>query len=165
MRVDTGAIWRFVVKNWPQIVAALTTANRFLKDHPDLQAWWRQRLNDVSARVVAVQRRRSEAARIRGVLDIIRDVAHELETHQEDHPGFEAAPWVRRADDIELGVRLAETQARAEQRRTLGRLRTETDALLAQLLDATARLRSLPVPEEEAEVPAEEAPAEDGRAD
>jgi hypothetical protein len=144
MRVDTGAMWRFVVKNWPQIVAALGTANTFLKEHPGLQDWWRERLNDVSKRVAAVQQRRGDAARIRGMLDIIRDVAHELDASAADPSRVDAAGWTRRADDIELGVRLAESQARPERRRTLARLKTETDALLADVIDAIARVRALP---------------------
>jgi hypothetical protein len=144
MRVDTGAVWRFVVKNWPQIVSALTAANRYLKDHPGLQDWWRERLTEVSKRIVAVQQRRGDAARIRGMLDIIRDVARELDEHAADRSRVDAAGWTRRADDIELGVRLAESQARPERRRTLARLKTETDALLAEVVDAIARVRELP---------------------
>jgi hypothetical protein len=144
MRADAGAMWRFAVRNWPKILAAVGALNAFLKEHPGVSTWLREQLDDIGKRVVAVQARRGDAARIRGMLDIIRDVAREWDAHQGDRSTADAAPWLRRADDIELGVRLAEKQARPDQKRTLVRLRAETDALLADLLQAMARARSLP---------------------
>jgi hypothetical protein len=145
---NVGTMWRFLVKNWPKIIAAIGTLDLFLKNHPGIPAWFRERLDEIPKRIVAVQKRHGDAAKIRGMLDIIRDVAHQLDAHEGAQATTDAAAsWIRRADDIELGVRLAESQARTEQKKTLARLRTETDALLAELIDAIARVRALPASE------------------
>lgn len=147
MPADARAVWRFAVKNWPKAVAALGALRVFLKDHPEISKWLREQFDDIAQRVVAVQKRRGDAARIRGILDIIRDVAREWGVQKGDPSTADAALWLRRADDIELGVRLAEQQPRPDQKRTLARLGAEADALLADLLQAMARVRSLPAPE------------------
>jgi hypothetical protein len=79
------------------------------------------------------------AAKIRGTLDLIRDVANDA---QQAETSFLAAPWIARADDIALGVRLAEQQDRPKQKETLADLKTRTDALLAELLETVARLHA-----------------------
>jgi hypothetical protein len=152
MPVTVGAIWQLLVKHWPKIVAALTLFETFIKNHPGLPVWLKAQFEEVSKRVIAAQKRRGAAARIRGMLAIIRDVARDLDAHDGEQSTTDAANWIRRADDIELGVRLAETQARADQKKTLNRLRGETDTLLADLLEA-ARVRSLSATESPADKP------------
>jgi hypothetical protein len=141
---DAATIWKFMVRNWPRIAAAVGTIDTFLKEHPGVPAWFRERLGDVRVQLLAVQQRRGEAARIRGMLGILRDVAQDLDAHDATRPRVDAAEWLGHADNIERRVRLAEAQSRAERRKSLERLRAETDGLLAALIDATAHARSVP---------------------
>jgi hypothetical protein len=145
MPTPATAIWRIAVKNWPElvkngpkVVAAVGALSQFLKDHPDIPTWLRQRLDDVPKRVISVQKRHGDASRIRGNLDIVRDVARDAE--KADGRTVQAAGYVARADGIERGVRLAEALARPEQRTALAQLKTRTDALLAELIDAVAQV-------------------------
>lgn len=136
---------QFVVKNWPRIAAAFATVNLFLQRNPTISARVREQLEDIQKRLVALQHRRSDAGRIRGMLDIVRDVARELEA-QDEGSSVAAAAWLRRADTIERGVRLAEAQPRQEQKRTLARFKADAEALLAELVEATARTEADPAP-------------------
>lgn len=144
MLAGTGAIWQFLSKNWPHIVRALQAVDAFLKIHPGVSTWIRQQLEEIRGRVVSVQKRRGEAAKIRGMLEIVKDVALELDTHAGHLSTADATTWIRRADDIERGVRIAETQARPDRKKSLARLRAETDVLLAEVIDAMAGVRPLP---------------------
>ena len=142
MKADPGAISQFVVKNWPRALAALKELDTFLKAHPGVPTWLRGRLDDIRRRIDAVQKRRGDAARIRGMLDIIRTESRELAAHEGHRSATDPAAWIRRADTIDHRVRLAEVQDRPEQRRTLARLKAEADLLLADLIDATADVPS-----------------------
>lgn len=144
MAADTARIWTFVVTNWPRIAGAIGTMDRFLKEHPDISAWFRERLDEVRKQLIAVQQRRGDAARIRGMLDILRDVVRDLEARPAARPVIDASEWIGHAENIERRVRLAEAQSRPEQRKSLARLRAETDGLLAALIDETARVQPRP---------------------
>jgi hypothetical protein len=146
MASPVGAVARLVVKTWPllvkygpKVVAALPLVTKFVKDHPDVPNWFRDRMNAVPKRLVAIQGRVGTAAKITGTLDLIRDVARDAE---QAETSFSAAPWVGRADDIALGVRLAEKQDRPKQKETLAGLKGRTDDLLADLLEHVARLHA-----------------------
>jgi hypothetical protein len=142
-----GTVFRLVVKNAPKIGVALQAVNVFLKANPAISTWARERLTAVPKQVAAVQKRHGDAAKIRGMLDIVREVAGELEAHASDAAGpVVAAPWVQRADDIERGVRLAEKQSPPERRKSFARLKEQADALLAELLEATTRVQTVPAP-------------------
>jgi hypothetical protein len=92
-----------------------------------------------------VQQRRGDAAKIRAILEIIRSEAREFEA-QGLHR-IDADSWIQRADTIERRVRLAEVLDERNRKKTLGRLRTEADALVADLIDATAIVPSTPAPQ------------------
>ena len=145
MATPAGAIWKLAVKNWPEIVkngpkvvAAVGVLSQYLKDHPDIPTWLRQRLTAVPERIVREQRKHGEAAKIRGNLDIVRDVARDA----EKAAGSPVPPssYIARADGIDRAVRLAEAMSRSEQKSALAQLRTRTDALLAELIDAVAQV-------------------------
>jgi hypothetical protein len=78
------------------------------------------------------------------MLDILRDVVHDLDAHDASRSSIDPAEWLGHADNIERRVRLAEAQSRPAQRRSLAALRAETDGLLAALIDRTADRRSVP---------------------
>jgi hypothetical protein len=145
MKADAGAISRFVGTNWPKAVAALKEVDTFLKEHPGVPTWVRGRFADIRRRIDAVQQRRGDAAKIRAILEIIRSEAREFEA-QGLHR-IEADSWIQRADNIERRVRLAEVLDERDRKKTLGRLRTEADALVADLIDATAIVPSTPAPQ------------------
>lgn len=130
----------FVVKNGPAALAAGARLITFLKDHPALPTWFRDQADDLRKRVAEILKRRGDAPRIRGMLDIIRDVAHQMEAHGPEGSGATAASWIAQADNIEQRVRLAEAQLGATQKKTLARIATETDELLAALIEETARI-------------------------
>ena len=145
MATPAGAIWKLAVKNWPEIVkngpkvvAAVGVLSQYLKDHPDIPTWLRQRLTAIPDRVIAEQRKHGEAAKIRGNLGIVRDVARDAE--KAAGSPVQASSYVARADGIERGVKLAEALTRSEQKAALAQLRTRTDALLAELIDAVAQV-------------------------
>jgi hypothetical protein len=155
MAANVGAAWRFAVKNAPRVFAALGALDVFLKKNPAVSTWLRKQLDEIPKRLAAVQKRRGDAARIRGMLDIVRTVAQELDAQTSGRSTADAATWIRRADDIELRVRLAEAQPRPDQKKTLAGLKAEAEALLADLIEE-ARVRSLPATApDEAEAEAE----------
>jgi hypothetical protein len=143
MAADGGGIWRTVAKNSPRVVAAVKELDAFLKEHPGIPTWLRDQADTMRKRLIAVQQRRGDAARIRGILDIVRSEAHELGRH-EGGGAIDTAAWIGRADNIERRVRLAENQDRSDQRKTLARLRAEAGALLADLIEAVARTQFPP---------------------
>jgi hypothetical protein len=144
MKADARAISRFVGSNWPRVVAAFKEVDAFLKAHPDVPDWLRGRFEDIRKRIAEAQQRRSDAGKIRAMLEIVRVEARELEARGRHEPPIDAASWIRRADNLERRVRLAEHLNQPEQRKTLARLRAEADALVGELIDATATVRSLP---------------------
>ncbi len=131
--------WPLVVKYGPRVVAVLPHFVKFFQDHQEIPNWFRDRMGGVPKRLVAIQARVGTAARIRGTLDLIRDVSRDA---QQAETSFDATPWVGRADDIALGVRLAEKQDRPKQKETLAGLKSRTDDLLAELLESVARLHT-----------------------
>ena len=156
MKADTRAISRFIGTNWPKAVAALKEVDAFLKEHPDVPTWLRRRFDDIRKRIETIPQRRGDAAKIRAMLDIVRTEARDFEA-QGGHR-IDAASWAQRADNLERRVRLAEVLNQPEQRTALARLRAEADALVGDLIDATATVQSLPAPATEGEQPAPEAP-------
>lgn len=127
--------WPLLVKYGPKAVAAVTVLIKFVTETPGIPDWFRDRLEDLPKRMSDVQKRRGDAAKIRGTLEIIRDVARDAETADERIDG---AGYALRADRIERGVKLAETQDRQEQKVLLSRLSTDTNALLAEVLEAVS---------------------------
>lgn len=133
--------WPLLVKHWPKVLVAFGALTKWLNDHPDVPDRIRKRFADLPTRILDAQQRRGDAAKIRATLDIVRDVARDA---HEAESSFDAGSWTRRADDIALGVRLAEELARPQRRTTLARLKAQTDTLLADLIDAVAHLHSGP---------------------
>lgn len=145
------ALWRLGVKFGPRLVAVITAASAFIASHPEVPAWFRRRLENVQEKIAAAQQQRGDAAKIRAMLTIIREVAGELDAHDGEQPSTDPATWLRRADSIDRGVRLAEAQPRPDQKKTLARLRTETGDLLAELIEVTTPTYSAPAAESQHE--------------
>jgi hypothetical protein len=124
--------WPLVLKYGPKAVAALTVVTKFVSDNPKVPEWFRKRIEDLPNRLSDVQKKRGDAAKIRGTLEIIREVA--LDAQRAD-ASVDAGAYVARADRIERGVRLAETQERGDQKPLLAKLKSDTDSLLAAVLE------------------------------
>lgn len=137
MATDVQAILKLVVKYGPKLVKATTLVAQFLIANPAIPNWLRDHLDDLPDRLKLIQKQHGDAAKIRGMLGIIRDVSGALQAHDEST--VEVAAWLHRADKMELAVRLAEAQPRSEGKKTLKRLLTETGDLLAELLEATTK--------------------------
>jgi len=133
-----GTALRLAVKNAPRIIAAVGALSVFLKNHPDLSTRARETLEAVPKRFTAALQRHGDAAKTRGILGIIRDVAGELDVPGASGPKIDATEWLAKADGIERRVRLAEAQPRPEQKKTLAGLLSEAEALLADFIQATA---------------------------
>ena len=133
-----GTALRLAVKNAPKIIAAIGALSVFLKNHPDISTRARETLEGIPKRLTTVLQRHGDAAKIRGILGIIRDVAGELDAPATSGPRIDAGEWLAKADGIERRVRLAEAQPRAEQKKTLAGLLSEAEALLADFIQATA---------------------------
>jgi hypothetical protein len=127
--------WPLLVTYGPRVLTAFTVVSKFAADNPLIPKWFRERLEHLPNRLNEVQKRHGDAAKIRGTLDIIRDVARDAQTANEP---VDAALYVSRADRIERGVKLAETRDRQEQKPLLGKLKADTDALLADVLEAVS---------------------------
>lgn len=134
MAVPVRDVAKYVVKNVPTVLAALATVRTFVNDHPGTPTWFRDQFDDLGKRIAAVQKQYGDAARIRGMLVIVRDVAHQMDAHGDR--------WISRADNIEQRVRLAEARPRPGQKKALAAIAKETDELLAHLIEETARLGS-----------------------
>jgi hypothetical protein len=141
-----GTALRLAVKNAPRIIAAVGALSVFLKNHPEIPARARETLEGIPKRITTVLQRHGDAAKIRGILGIIRDVAGELSTDGTSEPHIDAAAWTARADSIERRVRLAEAQPRAEQKRTLAGLLSEAEVLLAEFIQATSETKPSSTP-------------------
>lgn len=128
-----GAVWQVLVQNAPKVFAALQLAERFLTDHPEVPTWVRRRVHDVGDRIAQAQARRSEAARIRGTLEIVRETAQDLSAR--DDLEARTGMWLRRADDIERALRLAESRAKRERKKMVVSLKVRTDTLAADLVE------------------------------
>jgi len=137
-------LWRLIVMNWPRIIGALRLAERYVREHPETEAWLRQRLVDVRAQVVAAQRRGSASAEIRATLDVVRRVVVEVSVRHGGGATGTIDVWTSRADQIDRALDLADAGPPADRRRTLERLRTETDVLLSDVIGQLTHLRSLP---------------------
>ena len=145
MPSPVGAVLSLVTKGWPLLVkygpkalGALTVLTRFAADNPAIPTWFRKRLQDLPKRLSDVQKRSGDAARIRGTLEVVRDVARDAQAADEQVDG---AGYVVRADRIERGVKLAETLDGQERKLALRRLKTDTDGLLAEVLEAVSGRR------------------------
>ncbi len=125
----------FALKYGPTIGKALADLVAFVKANPSLPAAVRSRLADITRRLNAVSKR-TGAAKITGMLDIIRDVAGEASA--DGQSAVDAGPWITRADSIGRRVRLASALPRADQKKALALLMTETKVALADLIEALA---------------------------
>jgi hypothetical protein len=125
---QVGKLVKLAVKHGPKLVSAIGLLATFMKNNPGIPSWFRKQLDDVNKRVV------------RGMLDIVKDVASKLREHDRERSGADADRWIERADSIGHRVRLAEALPKASQKKTLAGLLSETEALLAELIDALARV-------------------------
>ena len=136
-----GLINKAVVFAWKH-KALLTTAvaaiGKFLADHPNLSAWAKSRLNDIAKRMQKVPTKQGDAAQILGTVGVIRTEANSLAAENGDIPAAVTASWLKRANDIEHAVRLAEQQSQPLQRRTLAKLKSDTEAVLAEIIETVA---------------------------
>ena len=82
-----GTALRLAVKNAPKIIAAIGALSVFLKNHPDISTRARETLEGIPKRLTTVLQRHGDAAKIRGILSIIRDVAGELDAPAASGPG------------------------------------------------------------------------------
>jgi len=126
-------LWPLLVKYGPKVVGAVTLLTKFVADNPRIPAWFRERMTDLPKRLSDVQKRHGDAAKIRGTLEIIRDVA---QSAQQAGESLDAADYTARADRIERGLRLVEAKDRADRKPMLAKLKSDTDDLLAEVLQA-----------------------------
>jgi hypothetical protein len=144
MATGRMTLWRLIVLNWPRIVAAGGTAERFVREHPETEAWLRQQVQDLRGQVVATQRRRGESAPILGTLDVVRRLIGEIEARRGGAPNSRTSSWGSRADHIDRTLQIAEAAAPADRSRECARLLGETDALLSEVVAEITLIRSLP---------------------
>ncbi|GAA2753598.1 hypothetical protein [Amnibacterium kyonggiense] len=135
MANGVGSIIRLAAKHGPKIGVAATAIGGFLAKNPEVSAWLKGRVETLPKQLDAIRKRRGDAAQIRGMLEIVRDVAGKL--HAEGAAAAVASDWVRRADDVELGVQLAERLSPPAKKEAVSRLKTRAEALLAELIEAT----------------------------
>lgn len=136
--VATAAVklWPIIRKNWPKAMAAIGQIYKFIGDNPDLPKKLKDLLTGVPQRVADVQKRGDEADKILGTLNIVRDVAREASMNGSTAVDVDRS--VAHANGIERGVRLAAALSRPAKKQALARLRSQTDELLAELIDAVA---------------------------
>jgi hypothetical protein len=138
-------LWRLLVLNWPRIVGALRLAERYVREHPETEAWLRQRLVDLRAQMVAAQRRRgSPSAEIRATLGVVRRLIGEVSARHGGGATGTMDVWTSRADNIDRALDLADAGPLAGRSESLERLRTETDVLLSDVIGQLTHFRSLP---------------------
>ncbi|MGN6444487.1 hypothetical protein [Amnibacterium sp.] len=125
-----------ILKYGPRVAGAVAVLTKFAHDNPGIPAWFRARLRDVPQQMEDVQHRHGDAAKIAGTLGIIRDVARDAKTADER---IDAEGYVLRADRLERGLRLVEAQEGHERKQRLTQLKADTDALLAEVLEAVTR--------------------------
>ncbi|MGT2427145.1 hypothetical protein [Amnibacterium kyonggiense] len=135
MANGVGSIFKLAAKHGPKLGVAATAVGGFLAKNPEVSAWLKGRVDALPGQRDSIRRRRGDAAQIRGMLDIVRDVAGKLRA--DGAPAAAASDWVRRADDVELGVQLAERLSPPAKKEALSRLKTRAEALLAELIEAT----------------------------
>ena len=135
MAGQAQVVVKFAVKYGPTIGKTLADLVAFMKANPSLPAAVRTRFADITRRLNTVSKR-TGAAKITGMLDIIRDVAGEASA--DGQSGVDAAPWIARADSIGRRVRLASALPGAAQKKALALLMTETKDALADLIEALA---------------------------
>ena len=136
---------KLLVKQWPRIEMAARFIGPYLAAHPELSTQIRERLAGLGEQVRTAQRRRGDAEKIRGMLAIVRGTVADLEReHGEAAFRERTTVWLERANRIELAVRLAEAREPAEKKKSLARLRTETDGLVGDVLNAMTTSRELP---------------------
>lgn len=138
MPADVGAFAKLIMKHGPKAVEWTNAVADFIRKNPELPAWAGKQLEDLAKQAKRLSKRRDDAEKIRKVLERVGDGARNLQTHAGEQPGFEAAPWLKRAENIELRVRLAAAEPKSEQKKTLAQLNAEALALLADLSVATA---------------------------
>lgn len=138
------SVLKLAIKHGPKLGVAATALGAFLSKNPEVAAWLRERASTMPTQLAEVRKRRGDAAQIRGMLEIVRDVAGKLRVDGADGAdggagadGATSADWLRRADDIDLAVQLAERMGQPERRKALARLKTRSEALLDDLIEAT----------------------------
>jgi hypothetical protein len=139
MAVQIKDVVKLVVKHGPQVSRALAYALDFIKQNPNAPVWVRTRLQDLVKRLQEL-RKKKDAKRIRGTLEVVRDVARDAGTQSPLPSPTGAKSWAARADNIGHRVRLAEAMPKAQKKVALALLVTETDALLADLLESIAKI-------------------------
>jgi hypothetical protein len=131
-----NAVVKAITKYGPRVVkyapGALVFVTKFLQDHPTVPDWTKQRLTDVADRLRRL--RPGDAEQIQGKLAIVRDEVAKM----DDVPAALTGGWLKRAANIEHGANLASKLGKPEQKKTLGSLREQADALLAEVIAAIA---------------------------
>jgi hypothetical protein len=140
----TGEIVKLLMKHGPKALEWGNALAEFIRKNPNLPVWTRKQIDGMSKRLKELSLQRGDAAKVRGMLEIIRDGARKLEAHGGVRPETAAAPWLERADNINLRIDLAVAQPKAEQKRSLAGLKSEATTLLAELIEATERAGSTP---------------------
>lgn len=135
MAGQAQVVIKFAVKYGPTIGKALADLFAFINANPNLPAAVRTRLAEIIRRLNTLSKR-TGAAKITGMLDIIRDVAGEESA--DGRSAVDSGPWIARADSIGRRVRLASALPKADQKKALALLMTEAKVSLADFIEALA---------------------------
>lgn len=135
------AALKIAMKYGPKIGAAIAVLSTFLNENPGISTWSRKRIQEINKRIEALSNR-GDAARIREMLDIVRDVAQDSDVRDGGWSEAHAEQWKNHADNIGHRVRLAEALPKPDRKRALAELLTETETLLADAINALARVSS-----------------------
>jgi len=134
-----GTVAKLVIKYGPKAIAAIISMATLIAKNPAMAEWAKKQFEDISRRMQEVSKERGDAAKTRGTLSVIRDVARALEANDPGKDETHADLWIQRADKIELRVQLAEALPRTPKKKALSDLKAEATSLLAVLSDVTAR--------------------------
>ena len=137
MPSNASRLLQFAWKHKALLTTAVAAIGKFLADHPNLPAWAKSRLDDIAKRMQKVPTKQGDAAQILGTVGVVRTEANSLAA-ESDIPASVTASWLKRANDIEHAVRLAEQQSQPLQRRTLAKLKSDTEAVLAEIIETVA---------------------------
>jgi hypothetical protein len=139
MSANAGNFAKIVIKHGPTAMKWISTAAELLVKNSQMVEWAKKQFEDISRRMQEVSKQHGDAAKTRGTLSVIRDVARALEANDPGKDETHADLWSQRADKIELRVQLAEALPRTPKKKALSDLKAEATSLLAALSDVTAR--------------------------
>ena len=139
MSANAGNFAKILIKHGPAAMKWISVVAVPLAKNPDILEWAQKQFQDISRRMDEVSKQHGDAAKTRGMLSVVRDVARNLEANDPGKDETRADLWIQRADKIELRVQLAEAQPRTPKKKALTALKAEATSLLAALSDVTAR--------------------------